>query len=127
MIKSKKTVEPKDAITQTNDTPAKPESKDNNPAKPQSKDNCSSTKTPASRQSPQGKRIESSEESISISPKKPKKKKTNKQTNKQTKGSDDPIQQHNRFSCLPEDMEDDNYNVDEKSKQGKITRLPTQK
>ena len=41
--------------------------------------------------------------------------------------SDDPIQQHNRFSCLPEDMEDDNYNVDEKSKQGKITRLPTQK
>ena len=41
--------------------------------------------------------------------------------------SDDPIQQHNRFSCLPEDMEDDNYNVDENSKQGKITRLPTQK
>ena len=69
VIKSKKTVELKDAITQTNDTPAKPQSKDNNPAKPQSKDNCTSSKTPVSRQSPQGKRIESSEEIISTSPK----------------------------------------------------------
>ena len=39
-------------------------------AKPQSKDNCTSSKTPVSRQSPQGKKIESSEESISTSPKK---------------------------------------------------------
>ena len=43
------------------------------------------------------------------------------------KGFDDPIQQHNRFACLPEDMEADSHAVDEKSKQGKITRLPTSK
>ena len=119
VLKTKK-IEVKDAYTQTIDITEKPQVKENI-----SKD----TKAPANRQSLQAKRTDSSEEKIN-SPKKQK-----KQNNKQTKvvesdrlpkGYDDPIQQHNRFSCLPEDMEAESDPVDEKSKQGKITRLPIQ-
>ena len=48
-------------------------------------------------------------------------------TNHLPKRLDHPIQQHNRFSCLSGNMEADSHAVDEKSKQGKITRLPTSK
>ena len=122
VIKSKKTVELKDAITQTNETPAKPQSTENS---------NTSSQGSTGKQSPQGKRSESNEETVRSSPKK-QRKQNNKQakvveSDRVPKGSDDPIQQHNRFSCLPEDMEEDSYTVNEKSKQGKITRLPTQK
>ena len=69
---------------------------------------------------------------MKLAPHQAKKKKKN-QTSKQKSlnlivcpnGFDDPIQQNNLFSCLPEDMEADSDTVDEKSKRGKITRLPT--
>ena len=111
-----KIIEVKDANTQTIDIPSKTQVKENI---------SKNTKAPANRRSLQAKRTDSSEERMNNSPKKQK-----KQNNKQTKvvesdrlpkGCDDPIQQHNRFSCLPEDMEADSDTVDEKSKQSKIT------
>ena len=122
VIKSNKKVQVKDANTQTTEIPAKSQAQESTP---------NNTKSSVTKQCPTGKRVESNDQNTSTSPKKQR-----KQNNKQTKvvesdrlpkGFDDPIQQHNRFSCLPEDMEADSDTVEEKSKQGKITRLPTQK
>ena len=43
------------------------------------------------------------------------------------KGSDDPIQQHNRFHCLDEDMEAENSPAESTNKQGRILKINNKK
>ena len=43
------------------------------------------------------------------------------------KGSDDPIQQHNRFHCLDEDMEAENCLAESTNKQGRIIKINNKK
>ena len=65
------------------------------------------------------------------SPKSPVKHSNNNKTNKPEKvlsdrlpkGSDDPIQQHNRFQCLDEDMEAESAPAESTNKQGRIIKL----
>ena len=65
------------------------------------------------------------------SPKSPVKNSNNSKTNKPEKilsdrlpkGSDDPIQQHNRFQCLDEDMEAESAPAESANKQGRIIKL----
>ena len=43
------------------------------------------------------------------------------------KGSDDPIQQHNRLHCLDEDMEAENSPAESTNKQGRIIKINNKK
>ena len=101
------------------------------PDKHTNKGNISiSSKAPARRNSSLKRETESKEEDACTSQNKPKKHNKHTKTvesDRLPKRLDHPIQQHNRFSCLPENMEADSHAVDEKSKQGKITRLPKSK
>ena len=65
------------------------------------------------------------------SPKSPIKNSNNNKTNKPEKvlsdrlpkGSDDPIQQHNRFQCLDEDIDAESAPAESTKKQGRIIKL----
>ena len=111
--KATKSVNLKDAQTQTNDASVQTDPK---------------VKETSTTQKPQ-----KSPANVNRKPEKPiRNKSPNKSSDKVLsdrlpKGSDDPIQQHNRFHCLDEDMEAEDGPAETTNKQGRIIKLNNKK
>ena len=105
---SAKTVNMKDAQTQTNDASVQTETPEKQISPP-----AKTSKKPTVNRKPEKPIVKS-----------PKKTQNKVLSDRLPKGSDDQIQQHNRFECLDEDMEAEDTNAESiPNKQGRIIKL----